>query len=65
MQWSHGACAAVVCASKGYPGKIASGVPIRGLDSVPCVCFHAGSKLLPSGEVRVLACRRGLSDFHL
>lgn len=54
VQWSSGACAAVVCASKGYPGEIVTRVPIRGLDALPCECFHAGSKLLPSNEVRWL-----------
>jgi phosphoribosylamine--glycine ligase len=63
IRWSPRHAVTVVAASAGYPGKYASGHPIRGLGSATdedTRVFHAGTKLGPSGEIvtsggRVLA----------
>jgi phosphoribosylamine---glycine ligase len=43
--WYSGACATVVLASEGYPGKYPKGLPISGLeaDSEQVMVFHAGT----------------------
>jgi phosphoribosylamine--glycine ligase len=48
-----GAAVAVVLASGGYPGPYQTGIPIRGLDTVPedILVFHAGTKRLDDGTV--------------
>lgn len=48
LRWKDGACACVVLASGGYPGKHAGGLEISGLDvaSTDAYIFHAGTKLL-------------------
>jgi phosphoribosylamine--glycine ligase len=48
-----GASVCVIAASGGYPGKVVSGVPIAGLDSVgdpDVVVFHSGTAV-KDGEV--------------
>jgi len=62
-RWRDGAAVSVVMASEGYPGPVAKGQPIRGLDAaarVPGVqVFHAATRLVDGGVVadggRVLA----------
>lgn len=57
LEWRRGASACVVMASRGYPGRYASGQRIDGLQQVKdpnCVVFHAGTRrenntLLTSG----------------
>lgn len=50
IEWEKGACACVVLASGGYPGKYATGCPIQGLDEngqLPggaAAVYHAGTK---------------------
>ena len=46
IQMQPGASVCVIAASRGYPGKYASGLPISGLDSVndpDTVVFHSGT----------------------
>ncbi len=54
-EWDPRVCVGVVAAAEGYPGKVRSGDPIRGLDdaaAVPeAVVFHAGTTKNKSGEV--------------
>ncbi|MDF1544448.1 MAG: phosphoribosylamine--glycine ligase [bacterium] len=57
LSWRHEYAACVVMASKGYPGKYATGVKITGVPTKPdnnCVVFHSGTagngdKLTTSG----------------
>ncbi|HEX5601827.1 MAG TPA: phosphoribosylamine--glycine ligase [Pyrinomonadaceae bacterium] len=54
VEWSEGASACVVAASKGYPGKYESGAVIEGLDEFregPVQVFHAGTSRDVSGRV--------------
>ncbi len=46
VRWRAGACCAVVLAAAGYPGRYATGHPIRGLDQVSAdvQVFHAGTR---------------------
>ncbi|HWM46556.1 MAG TPA: phosphoribosylamine--glycine ligase [Xanthobacteraceae bacterium] len=48
LRWSREAALTVVMASKGYPGKYATGTPIEGLDEAARLegveIFHAGTK---------------------
>lgn len=54
VQWTADASACVVLASRGYPSKYDSDVPIEGLQRVASlddvIVFHAGTKLSNSGE---------------
>jgi phosphoribosylamine--glycine ligase len=54
-EWDPRVCVGVVAAAEGYPGKVRSGDPIRGLDdadAVPdAVVFHAGTTHNKAGEV--------------
>lgn len=47
IEWDDGACACVIMASGGYPGKYEKGLPIEGLDrkgQVECATvYHAGT----------------------
>jgi phosphoribosylamine--glycine ligase len=47
------AAVGVVMASGGYPGPIAPGMPIAGLDRIPddVIAFHAGTRALDDGRV--------------
>lgn len=49
MDWSPEYCVCVVVASGGYPGKYATGIPIRGLNAAAAdsavEVFHAGTRL--------------------
>ena len=53
IEWSSDACAGVVMASAGYPGKYKTGFPIKGLDKVDkdLLIFHAGTKLGDDGTI--------------
>ncbi len=48
IEWDDGACACVIMASGGYPGKYEKGIPIEGLDRDGQVngatVYHAGTK---------------------
>ena len=48
IEWDDGACACVIMASGGYPGKYEKGIPIEGLDKNGQVegatVYHAGTK---------------------
>ena len=48
IEWDDGACACVIMASGGYPGKYDKGIPIEGLDKNGQVegatVYHAGTK---------------------
>ena len=48
IEWDDGACACVIMASGGYPGKYEKGIPIEGLDKNGQVegatIYHAGTK---------------------
>ena len=47
VKWDERACACVVVASGGYPGKYQSGFAIGGLDEIKdedTIVFHAGTK---------------------
>ena len=48
IEWDDGACACVIMASGGYPGKYEKGIPIEGLDRNGQVngatVYHAGTK---------------------
>lgn len=47
LQWSTDTSACVIMASKGYPGKYATGIPITGLHNLKdsaCYVFHAGTQ---------------------
>ena len=50
VEWEDCACACVVMASGGYPGKYETGIPIKGLgkdgQSPHATIFHAGTKLV-------------------
>ncbi|HEX8099835.1 MAG TPA: phosphoribosylglycinamide synthetase C domain-containing protein, partial [Actinomycetota bacterium] len=46
VEWTPGACAGVVLASEGYPGPVATGRPISGLDDAAAV---AGGRVVHSG----------------
>jgi phosphoribosylamine--glycine ligase len=63
-QWDPRACAVVVAASAGYPGKARTGVPIEGLEALAgrddVIVFHAGTRRRDDGRLvtsggRVLA----------
>lgn len=45
-EWSSGAAACVILASKGYPGPVQKGCAIEGLENLPAgaVAFHAGTR---------------------
>ncbi len=45
-EWSSGAAACVILASKGYPGPVEKGCAIDGLENLPggAVAFHAGTR---------------------
>ena len=49
IEWKQGACACVILASGGYPGKYETGKPISGLDEMGqtagAAVYHAGTKL--------------------
>lgn len=47
LQWKSEACVGVVIASRGYPGPVQSGVPIRGLAGLEpgVLAFHAATSL--------------------
>ena len=48
LQWKPGSSACITVASKGYPGKYARGMPIKGLHDFKeenCFVFHAGTAL--------------------
>jgi phosphoribosylamine--glycine ligase len=51
LYWDNRACACVVCASAGYPGKYENGKEIFGLDEAQgmsdVMVFHAGTKRMP------------------
>jgi phosphoribosylamine---glycine ligase len=51
--WSTGACVGIVAAGEGYPGPIATGKPIGGLDTLDpdILCFHAGTKRNDDGTL--------------
>lgn len=54
LEWREEVCACVVLASKGYPGKYESGVPITGplkTESDGLLRFHAGTATGPAGVV--------------
>ena len=53
IEFSDEACAGVVIASGGYPGKYQTGFPISGLGDLDkdVMVFHAGTKLGKNGEV--------------
>jgi phosphoribosylamine--glycine ligase len=53
MRWSDERAVCVVMASGGYPGSYEKGKVITGLDDLDdgVVCFHAGTKFGPGGEV--------------
>ncbi len=61
LEWKSDVSVSVILASKGYPGKSMTGLPIRGLDSVSegVVVFHAGTMVQQDRTVtsggRVLA----------
>lgn len=61
VQQHNGACATVVMAAPGYPGRYPKGLPITGLAAVPddVLVFHAGTQVEETGIVtsggRVLA----------
>ena len=46
IRWRDEACVGVILASGGYPGKYATGLPIKGLDAVDddVMVFHAGTR---------------------
>ncbi|MBQ9902805.1 MAG: phosphoribosylamine--glycine ligase [Clostridia bacterium] len=48
IEWDDGACACVIMASGGYPGKYDKGIPIEGLDKngqvEGAMVYHAGTK---------------------
>ncbi len=54
MEWDERSAICVVMASEGYPGKLATGFPIRGIEEADALpdtkVFHAGTKL-QDGEV--------------
>src|SRR5437773_8793825 len=54
LKWDERPALAVVAASRGYPGKYATGVPISGIDkadSLPDVkVFQAGTRFAPDGR---------------
>ncbi len=52
IRWKDGAAVCVVLASKGYPEKADTGLPIR-FTSLPenTACFHAGTKVDDEGQV--------------
>jgi phosphoribosylamine--glycine ligase len=54
IEWSDDSSACVVLASRGYPGKVSSGAPIRGLDRSErdghTAIFHAATTRGPGGE---------------
>lgn len=52
LRWKSGAAACVVLASKGYPEKPETGKPVS-FQALPAetVCFHAGTKAGPDGQV--------------
>jgi phosphoribosylamine--glycine ligase len=54
LKWDERPALAVVAASRGYPGKYATGVPISGIDKadgMPDVkVFQAGTKFAPDGR---------------
>lgn len=44
IRWKLGACATIVAAAPGYPGKYPKGMPISGLEVVQnAIVFHAGT----------------------
>ena len=47
ITWRNEACATVVLASPGYPGKYRMSIPIQGLEKVTegCQIFHAGTRM--------------------
>ncbi len=62
LRWSDVAALAIVLASGGYPGKYATGLPIRGVERAEargCAVFHAGTAVregvLQTAGGRVLA----------
>ena len=44
VQYDDQACLGVVMAADGYPGSYPKGLPIGGLDAVPNIVFHMGTK---------------------
>jgi phosphoribosylamine--glycine ligase len=65
LKWDERPALAVVAASRGYPGKYQTGVPISGIDkaaSLPDVkVFQAGTKFGPDGKTPVTDGGRVLS----
>lgn len=53
VEWEDNASVCVVLASRGYPGSYDTGFPITGVNAVDrdVQVFHAGTKLLDSGEL--------------
>ena len=51
LEWDERPCVGVVLASRGYPGKYATGYPIEGLDTAPpnMMMFHAGTDDVQDG----------------
>ena len=54
VEWSDESSACVVLASRGYPGKYETGIPIAGLDRLRpqdnVEVFHAGTSKSETGE---------------
>jgi phosphoribosylamine--glycine ligase len=54
LKWDERPALSVVAASRGYPGKYATGVPITGIekaDALPDVkVFQAGTRFAPDGK---------------
>jgi phosphoribosylamine--glycine ligase len=44
VQYNDQACLGVVMAADGYPGSYPKGLPIGGLDALPNIVFHMGTK---------------------
>ena len=44
VQYEDHACLGVVMAAEGYPGSYPKGLPIGGLETVPNMVFHMGTK---------------------
>ena len=53
VRWRAGACAGVVLASGGYPGRYTTGVPIHDLDALgaDALVFHAGTACDDAGRI--------------